>query len=1569
MTDLTRNVVVRSSGTDTTANAAYIDSLVQNATSFSLVYGEFAYLGQNGANASLWGLTLDGVNARGFISSSTIRDGYMGVNLNGASNNTISNNVLSKNAWANIFVGNNSLGIIAKNNLITANDIQSSPETSGSSGGIGIYMNAGYYNTFSLNAIYSNNSGNPFGGLSLVNGYSNNIISSNTVFSNRGTGIYVTASSTTLVSNNVYLNDSGGFYLDLADDNLLAGNTVRFNGNGYAGIFMAAAATYNNTGIGNDVYGNQLQGIFASSTGANNRFIDGAVGYDAQGNPQPDSGAEITLDPAANPESLILKKVAINPSPGIATAGFNAAANYLVAYSTNAGIVNVYGDYQVSGSTLTLNYAANSYGSSATSPMDMSGHGTTATVTPNDANAVSQLIMLTYAGSNNWTVWGSSSGSMGTITAGSNQNIPSSSVQAVVNITNGGSVAVGDILNFGLIAASQDAGQQKKLYFGPSASGFNHGRSELEIGAGGGFDAEGIASSPTVITMMSGSTYYTFVDSGAFTVNYATFTFMDESGIHLLNSGPFSIQNSTFDYPGSGVGSTSTLITLQNVTNSTITVYGVTYSSMSGNQYNYNYNILGSSTGLSWTQQAYTGLLVGAANTQDDATQQHILWEPVGCSTITSITNGNWSSTNTWNSGTVPTSCNPVYVVSGTTVTLDINNAVASTITITGQLSYKRSGDNELTQVGGNLYVNGGGTLDMGTLGSPITLGTTAYLTLSSGTVAGQYGLIVNPGGNFLVYGAAKQPWTTVTSGGTIGLGTSGVPFTVASAAGWQVGDTITIDTEAVTLTGLSGNQITSISGSLGQVHLSSMPIIVANLSRNVVVRSSGTNTATNTAFLENLVQNATSFNVNYGDFQSLGAGVATKYGIDFESARGSISSSTVRYGDAGVYLNSSNDVLSANNVYANAFDGIDVAGNNNMLTSNAVYANAATNAGIDIISNNNTLVSNLVFDNKINGIIDYTGHNNNLFISNGVYGNLGGGIDIRSNNNTLIADSIYANNNGSGGGFGLAFGYGATGNVCVACSIGYSSAAVSFPDATITGGGVFFFPNAANEGSVFKNTLINPAEGIGPSGFNQPGGTLLNYSPGTLQVYGDYQLSGSTLTLNYANPLYASNATTPADMSGHGTTATVTPNDANAVSQLITLTYAGSNHWTVWGSSSGAMGTITGGSNQNIPSSPVQAVVNITNGGSVAVGDVLNFALIAAAGDAGVQKNLQFAATTGSGFNHDRSEIEIASGAGFDAEGTASSPTVITMLNPGGTYYTFVDSGAFTVNYASFTFMDESGIHLLNSGPFSIQNSTFDYPGSGVGSTSTLITLQNVINSTITVYGVTYSSTSGNQYNYNYNIIGSSTGLSWTQQAYTGLLVGATNTEDDTTQQHILWAPVGCSTITSIMNGNWSSTNTWDAGFVPTACNPVYVISGTTVTLDINTAVASTITITGQLSFKRSGDNELTQTGGNLYVNAGGTLDMGTSGSPITSGTTAYLALSSGTVAQYGLIVNNGGNFLVYGAAKTPWSTLVSPSIIGKGFDRRPLPTSRTPRVGRSATRLRSTRRRRSLPISPAIK
>ena len=49
------------------------------------------------------------------------------------------------------------------------------------------------------------------------------------------------------------------------------------------------------------------------------------------------------------------------------------------------------------------------------------------------------------------------------------------------------------------------------------------------------------------------------------------------------------------------------------------------------------------------------------------------------------------------------------------------------------------------------------------------------------------------------------------------------------------------------------------------------------------------------------------------------------------------------------------------------------------------------------------------------------------------------------------------------------------------------------------------------------------------------------------------------------------------------------------------------------------------------------------------------------------------------------------------------SSPTLITMLPTGGTYYTFVDTGTFTVAYASITNTDEGGIQLFGTGGVSM--------------------------------------------------------------------------------------------------------------------------------------------------------------------------------------------------------------------------------------------------------------------------
>jgi len=317
----------------------------------------------------------------------------------------------------------------------------------------------------------------------------------------------------------------------------------------------------------------------------------------------------------------------------------------------------------------------------------------------------------------------------------------------------------------------------------------------------------------------------------------------------------------------------------------------------------------------------------------------------------------------------------------------------------------------------------------------------------------------------------------------------------------------------------------------------------VANLSRNVVVRSSGTNTSANTAYLRNLVTNTTSFNANYGEFAYLGANASGEYGITFDGSGvlGSISSCTVRNGFIGVLLNAtsggaltSNNIFASvssgldlfssvtnllvvsNNIYGSTSDNIDVNGSYNFFQANNIYGSTIGNDGINLSGapGYNTFVSNNLYSNGRFGL--YMPGSNNLVVSNRIYSNSRGiGIGTccaAANGNTLISNYIYSN-----GYYGLAVAGGSSGNLWVGGGIGYSSAAVAASNTTAE----INLDNATTNNLVVKNALINPTLGIGFSGFTSTGAYLVNYStnPGMMQIYGDYAVSGSTFTLDYTPP------------------------------------------------------------------------------------------------------------------------------------------------------------------------------------------------------------------------------------------------------------------------------------------------------------------------------------------------------------------------------------------------------------------------------------------------------------------
>ena len=823
---------------------------------------------------------------------------------------------------------------------------------------------------------------------------------------------------------------------------------------------------------------------------------------------------------------------------------------------------------------------------------------------------------------------------------------------------------------------------------------------------------------------------------------------------------------------------------------------------------------------------------------------------------ITSAKSGPWSDPATWNSGTVPSSADAVIIATGHNVVLDIMNAVSSTATINGRLMASRMVSSSWTLVGGDINVNAGGTLDYGNEADAIPTAINAHLVLAYGATAGQYGLIVNNGGNFTVRGSTKTPYAF--AGASIGTGDNDLKvYGSTSVAGWQPGDVITIgptsgngpatvDSRVITsVTGGNPYIVSWSGGPLGTARTLTpeTPIIVGNLTRNVLVRSSGTvvdNVEGNTAYILNLAQNTTSFTLTYGEFAYLGSVWASKYSITFnELSHGSISSSTMRNGGFGVlFYFSSTNTLTGNNIYANAFDGIQFsgshdnfltgnnissnqhgiisstiynntlirnysyantgygiyiagnnnAGNNNTLIENNAYSNGATGIsiyqssnntlignksyfnstgiGFDSSSNNNTVTGNNVYDNSSVGF-SLTGASGNIFIGNNSYSNSDIGIMLYScSNTTLLGNSFYSNSN-----YGIYImtspGLPLFGNTFVDGNFGYNAAGNNFNNTL----GEVYFGAGITATLTFKGVRVNPAVGISTAGMSVEGTSLISYNQdadtGTVRIWGNYQLAGSTLTLDYATQLYASNATVPKLMRGTGHSAAVSyTSDLYAVSQLITITYR-SGAWHVDGSSTGAdMKTFTGTQvNMPVPADNSQFNLNFAQEGSPQEGDIVDFVLTAASKDANTQKKLLFGPAASS-FNSGRSKLEIDATGGIILHGKSdgSANTLVDRLSPSAsTYYTFVDSGAFIAEHSSFANMDSDGVQLSGTKSVDISSSTFDYLGFASG-TNTYITARD-LTSNATFYNVAFGlsrSSAGYDSAHNVLVDGNDTGLNW---------------------------------------------------------------------------------------------------------------------------------------------------------------------------------------------------------------
>ena len=233
-------------------------------------------------------------------------------------------------------------------------------------------------------------------------------------------------------------------------NNITGGNVMHDNSS--AGLDYLAAG---NTAVGETTYSNNY-GLF-SLVGGVNTIADSLLGYSTSVVLAPDVAADVSMS-----GPTILKNATL-AFGGISTASFNTNGYSLWSYKQNGvlGSLAVYGDAVIAASTVTLNYASELYASTSTVPKLMRGTGHTATVnSTNDASAISQIITMTYSASGaDWVVTGSSTpGTLCTLTQGqTNVNCG----QFTLSVSNT-SPNDGDMLDFALIAASNDANVQPK---------------------------------------------------------------------------------------------------------------------------------------------------------------------------------------------------------------------------------------------------------------------------------------------------------------------------------------------------------------------------------------------------------------------------------------------------------------------------------------------------------------------------------------------------------------------------------------------------------------------------------------------------------------------------------------------------------------------------------------------------------------------------------------------------------------------------------------------------------------------------------------------------------------------------------------------------------------------------------------------------------------------------------------------------------------------------------------------------------------------------------------------------
>jgi hypothetical protein len=330
------------------------------------------------------------------------------------------------------------------------------------------------------------------------------------------------------------------------------------------------------------------------------------------------------------------------------------------------------------------------------------------------------------------------------------------------------------------------------------------------------------------------------------------------------------------------------------------------------------------------------------------------------------------------------------YTGAGTsnTRTVTMNDAAAGA-TVYGQVDVCSKGTLQYgvaaatayhLKLAGNLNVNAGGTLNIGTAGSPMPSDSTAVLEFNCSSNV-QYGLTIGELGTSNMRGAAKTVKAFLAADAAAGA----TSLTTDVSTGWKSGDEIgiasttrtssecekrTLSADAVTTT-LSVPALTNAHGGVSPVRAE-----VINLTRNVKVRGVS-------ATLQGYVNVAATAVVawQYVEGSWLGSSTAGKRGVDIVTTTGSCSIQFCAFHDfitgSGVCCNitgtAADNVTYSNNVSYNLTSGhVQVfnatSGTNIVIDSNVAMLCINTSPLFNILDVGLTLTNNVAVGSPGNG-------------------------------------------------------------------------------------------------------------------------------------------------------------------------------------------------------------------------------------------------------------------------------------------------------------------------------------------------------------------------------------------------------------------------------------------------------------------------------------------------------------------------------------------------------------------------------------------------------------------------